>query len=182
VSARFDAILLLGVALGENDQPTDELRARVREAAKVYKTFAPESVKLIPCGGITPGHTRSEADVMTELLLDEGVPQADIVRENESQTTIENFRNAARILGKQRARVLVVTSDYHVRRSVLTARRAGLCAKGHAAVLVHDEAWKQKKAKELGYTVDMLMGWQDEGKTRPAWTYRLFDAVFGNKK
>ena len=26
---------------------------------------------------------------------------------------------------------------------------------------------------------DLLMGWQDEGKGRPAWTYRLFARVFG---
>ena len=181
MSARYDAILLLGVALGENDQPTDELRARVAEAANVYRSFLPQAIKIIPCGGITPGHARSEADVMTELLLENGVPQQAIVRENESQTTIENFRNAARILGGGKKRVLVVTSDYHVRRSVMTAWRAGLRAKGHAALLLHDEAWKQKKAKELGYTLDMLMGWQDEGKTRPQWTYRLFDWVFGKK-
>lgn len=181
MSVRYDAILLLGVALGENDQPTQELRARVREAAKAYRAFAPDRVRIIPCGGVTPGHTRSEADVMAALLLEEGVSQEDILLENESQTTIENFRNAARILGKEKARVLVVTSDYHIRRSVMTARRAGLRAKGRAAALEHDEAWKKKKAKELGYTVDLLMGWQDEGKTRPQWTYRLFDLIFGKK-
>lgn len=181
MSARFDAILLLGVALGENDQPTDELRARVREAAAAYRDALPERIRLIPCGGVTPGHARSEADVMAELLLAEGVPESDIVKENESQTTIENFRNAARILGKKRARVLVVTSDYHVKRSVMTARRAGLKATGRAALLPHDEAWKNKRAKELGYTIDMLLGWQDEGRTRPQWTYRLFERVFGKK-
>ena len=26
-----------------------------------------------------------------------------------------------------------------------------------------------------------LMGWQDAGRTRPAWTYRLFDLMFGRK-
>ena len=178
---RIDAILLLGVALGENDQPTDELRARVREAAAAYRDALPERIRIIPCGGITPGHERSEADVMTELLAEEGVPEGDVVKENQSKTTIENFINAARILGKKKARVLVVTSDYHVKRSVMTARRAGLKATGRAAALPHDEDWKNKRAKELGYTLDLLLGWQDEGKTRPQWTYRLFDLVFGKK-
>ena len=181
MSARVDAILLLGVALGENDQPTEELRIRVREAAAAYREYLPERIRIIPCGGVTPGHARSEADVMTELLLEMGIPGEDILRENQSQTTMENFTNAARLLGKPGARVLVVTSDYHVRRSVMTARRAGLRAKGRAAALGHDEAWEQSKAKEIGYTVDLLMGWQDAGKTRPQWTYRLFDLVFGKK-
>ena len=77
--------------------------------------------------------------------------------------------------------MLVVTSDYHVRRSVLTAMRAGFKAKGYAAALEHDSEWQEKKSKELAYTVDMLLGWQDEGKSRPQWTYTLFDFVFGKK-
>lgn len=177
---RFDAILLLGLELGENDEPAQELCIRVKAAVDAYRALP--GVKIIACGGITEGHRRSEAEVMAQLLMQAGVPQEDILLENESQTTIENFINAARMLGDAKGkRVLVVTSDYHVRRSVLTARRAGLSARGFAAVLEHDETWKNKKARELGYTVDMLMGWQDAGKTRPQWTYRLFDLVFGRK-
>jgi uncharacterized SAM-binding protein YcdF (DUF218 family) len=90
--------------------------------------------------------------------------------------------NAAKIVGEgRRGRFLIVTSDYHVRRSVMTARRAGLRADGYPAPIVHDEAWKLKKDKEFGYTVDLLMGWQDPGKSRPQWAYRLFDLVFGKK-
>ena len=117
---------------------------------------------------------------MAELLAAQGVARRDIALENESQTTMENLVNAAGMLGARR-RVLVVTSDYHVHRAVLTARRAGLRAKGCPAPLVHDEGWRLLRAKELSYTVDLLMGWQDEGRTRPAWVYRLFDAVFGGR-
>ena len=119
---------------------------------------------------------------MKRLLLDEGVPEKAIVLENQSQVTIENLRFAAEKLGGARGkRVLVVTSDYHVRRAVLTAMRTGFRARGYAAELVHDAAWKEKKSKELAYTADMLLGWQDAGKSRPEWTYALFDLVFGKK-
>ena len=47
---------------------------------------------------------------------------------------------------------------------------------------VIDESWQEKKSKELAYTVDMLLGWQDEGKSRPQWTYKPFDFVFGKKE
>lgn len=176
---RFDAILLLGLALGENDEPLPELCARVRAAAEAYR--AHPGIRIIACGGITAGHAVSEADVMQKLLREENVPQEDIILENASRTTIENFINAAKILGGGKKRVLIVTSDYHIRRSVLTARRAGLRASGWPAVLEHDEAWQLKKDKEFGYTVDLLMGWQDAGKSRPQWAYRLFDVVFGRK-
>ena len=176
---RYDAILLLGLALGENDQPEEELCIRVRTAAKAYREYG---VKLVACGGITAGHAISEAEVMASLLQAEGVPAEDIVLENESKTTIENFINAAKIVGENRkGRFLIVTSDYHVRRSVLTARRAGLRADGYPAPIEHDETWQLRKSKEFGYTVDLLMGWQDAGRSRPQWAYRLFDLVFSKK-
>lgn len=179
----YDAILLLGISLTEDSQPRPELIARVDEAAKaVGEGLLGETGVLIPCGGVLPGRTRSEAEVMAALLEERGVPRSRMRLEDKSQITIENMRFAARLLGDTRKkRVLVITSDYHLRRSILTAWRAGLKAKGRAAVLAHDEDWKEKKGKELAYTVDLLFGWQDEGKTRPKWTYTLFDRVFGKK-
>ena len=180
----FDAILLLGVALDENSQPKPELISRVDEAAKAFhEGVLGDSGLLIPCGGVLPGRVRSEAEVMAALLEARGVSRARMRLEDRSQITIENMRFAARLLDNpKKARVLVITSDYHLTRSVLTAWRAGLRAKGRAAVLVHDEEWKEKKGREFAYTVDMLFGWQDEGKTRPQWTYKLFDCFFGKNK
>ncbi len=179
----FDAIVLLGVALDENSRPTAEMIARVDEAAKAFhEGLLGENGVLIPCGGVLPGRTRSEADVMAALLESRGVPRERMRLEDKSQITIENMRFAARLLGDvKKKRVLVITSDYHVRRSILTARRAGIRAKGRAAVLEHDEEWKLKKSKELAYTVDMLAGWQDGIKARPKWVVKLFDIVFGGK-
>lgn len=180
MSARLDAILLLGVALLPDDSASDELRARVCAAARAYRERGP--LRVVACGGITAGHRVPEADVMAGLLEGEGVAARDILRENASRTTMENFTCAARLLGDARGkRVLVVTSDYHMRRALLTARRVGFRAKGMPAELSHDEAWQRLRAKELGYTVDLLMGWQDAGKARPQWAYRLFRAVFGGK-
>lgn len=178
---KFDAILLLGVGLGENDRPTEEMHARVRAAAQAFREGYAD--RIVACGGVTPGHMVSEADVMAALLDKEGVPGSAVLREDRSQITIENMKFAAGMLGGAKGkRVLVVTSDYHVRRSVLTAMRAGFRARGYAAALPHDAAWQEKKSKELAYTADMLLGWQDGGKTRPQWTYTLFDFVFGKKK
>ena len=178
---KCDTILLLGYGLDENDQATPELVLRVKAAAKAYREGY--SNVLIACGGTTEGHHISEAEVMQALLLEERIPQSAILLENKSQVTIENMLFAARVMGGAKGkRVLVVTSDYHVRRSVLTAMRAGFRAKGYAAELEHDEAWVRKKNQEFAYTVDMLMGWQDEGKSRPQWTYRLFDFVFGKNE
>jgi len=175
---RFDAIVLLGVELDENDQPTEELIARTDAAANAYEKGL--AANIVVCGGRLPGHAVSEADVMERLLAERNIPADAVIKENKSQDTMENMRFAARLLGDKK-HVLVVTSDYHVRRAVMTARRTGFKAKGYAAVFVHDVSWKEKKRKELAYTLDLIMGWQDEGKSRPEWTYTLFDAVFGGK-
>ena len=179
----YDAILLLGVALDENSQPKPELITRVDEAAKAYHEGAlGETGILIPCGGVLTGRVRSEAEVMAALLEERGVPRSRMRLEDRSQITIENMRFAAALLGDtKKKRVLVITSDYHLRRSVLTAWRAGLRAKGRAAMLAHDEEWKIKKGKELAYTVDMLVGWQDGIKSRPKWVVKLFELVFGKQ-
>ena len=180
MSKAFDAIVLLGVELDAQDRPTQELHARVQAAAQAYARGAADVI--VASGGRLPGHAVSEAAVMARLLEAAGVPGKAVVLEDQSQDTMENMRFSAQKLGGARGkRVLVVTSDYHLRRAVLTARRAGLRAKGCAAALEHDDSWRKKRNQELAYTVDLLMGWQDEGKSRPQWTYALFDAVFGKK-
>ena len=59
---RFDAILLLGLELGKDDRPEEELCSRVHAAAAAYRAHA--GVRIIACGGVTPGHRLSEAEVM----------------------------------------------------------------------------------------------------------------------
>ena len=182
---RFDAVLVLGLQLGPDDAPTPELNARADAAAQAYARLTREygsELPLVACGGIMPGHSAAEADVLAGLLIDRGVPEGRIVRERQSTTTMENMRFAARLLGGAKGkRVLVATSDYHVRRAVWTARRVGFKAKGAAAPLLHDAAWKTLRLKELCFTLDLLMGWQDEGKCRPQAMDRLFERVFGKR-
>ena len=185
MSARFDAVLVLGVGLGPDDAPTGEMIARADAAARAHERLAREcgqALPLVACGGVTMGHKAAEADVLAELLERRGVPRACIVREDRSKNTMENMRFAARLLGGAKGRrVLVVTSDYHVRRAVMTARRVGFRAKGAKAALVHDEAWRALRLKELCFTLDLLMGWQDEGRSRPPFVERLFNVVFKAK-
>lgn len=176
----FDVILLLGVELDAQDRPTKEMALRVSKAAQAWKEGAAQ--KIVCCGGVCEGHGAAEADVMSAMLREQGVPSGAILREDKSTDTMENFRFAARLLGGAKGkRVLVVTSDYHMLRSLWTARRVGFSAKGAAAELEHDRLWKRLRMQECCYLVDLLMGWQDEGKSRPQAAIRLFDLVFHRK-
>ncbi|MDO5377231.1 MAG: YdcF family protein [Clostridia bacterium] len=178
MSGRYDAVVLLGVELDERDQPTQEMRLRAQAAAQALSCNP--GVPAVVCGGVLPGHAIAEADALAELLMDSGVAPARILLEHQSRDTMENLRFAARLLGGARGRrVLVVTSDYHMRRARMTARRIGLRADGFAARMPHDAAWRVLWLKEWAYCFDLMMGWQDEGRARPEWTYRLFAKVFG---
>lgn len=180
MNRKYDAIVLLGVELAAGDEPTEEMHARVRAAAAAFEDGKAE--RIVVCGGVLPGHGRAEADVMAALLERHSVPERCILREDRSQDTMENLRFAARLPGVAKGqRVLVVTSDYHRLRAVLSARRVGFRARGIGARLPRDAGWRVLRLKEWAYTFDLLMGWQDEGKGRPAWTYRLFDRVFGKQ-
>lgn len=179
--APFDAMAVLGVELDADDMPTQEFCRRVMTAVHAYNKgmLKPEG-RIVVCGGTLEGHAVAEADVMARLLERQGVPAACILREDQSQDTMENLRFAYALLGSQRRmRLLVVTSDYHLRRALMTARRVGFDAKGLGAALAHDRAWRILRCKELLYTLDLVAGWQDEGKSRPAWTYSLLEKLFG---
>lgn len=181
MSRRYDAILLLGVQLDERDRPTPELRLRAQAAAGALAR-SPET-PVVVCGGVLPGHEKAEAEVLAELLMEGGVAPARILLEHRSRNTMENMRFAARLLGGAKGkRVLVVTSDYHVLRACMTARRVGFRASGCAARLPRDGAWRTLWLKEWAYRFDLIMGWQDEGRARPAWADRLFARVFGGRK
>ena len=116
----YDAALVLGVELDADDAPTEELARRVMAAARAYRGGVCAS--LVLCGGCLPGHRRSEAEVMARMLAALGVPKRVLIWEDQSRDTMENCRNAAALLGGT-GRVLVVTSDYHLRRAVMRASR-----------------------------------------------------------
>ena len=66
---------------------------------------------------------------MARMLAALGVPKRSLILEDQSRDTMENCRNAAALLGGT-GRVLVVTSDYHLRRAVMTARARGFARTG----------------------------------------------------
>lgn len=176
----MDAILVLGVELDAKDRPTDELAARIGAGLDAMERWPAAPVVL--CGGVLPGHARAEADVMRGMMLARGADPARLLCERQSQNTMENLRFAKALLGgSKRPHVLVVTSDYHRLRAVLTAGRNGMRARGFAVRLPRDAAWRTLRLKEWAYTLDLLMGWQDEGHSRPAFTQRAFDIVFSGR-
>ena len=101
---------------------------RVPVAVDAYK--AGRARKLVLCGGKLreyPDGKYSEAEHMYKTALELGVRKEDILLENSSLHTVENLRFALTELqqafGLERLhRMLLVTTAYHMRRSLAIAR------------------------------------------------------------
>ena len=116
-----DCILVLG--------SSKAAKYRVPVAVDVYR--AGRAGKVMLCGGAVrefPDGTCSEAEQMRKAALELGVAEKDIILENASQNTVENMRFAlvelqrAFLLDQVRS-VLLVTTAYHMRRSLAIARQ-----------------------------------------------------------
>ena len=101
---------------------------RVPVAAEAF--FAGRSEKILLCGGKTrdfSGKSMTEAENMCEKALELGIPKTSIMIEKNSQNTIENI--LCSLLELQRSMwlnkvksVLLVTTTYHMRRSLYIAK------------------------------------------------------------
>lgn len=111
---------------------------RTRRAVALYETGA---VKRIAFSGA--GHGGDSAQRLAREARRLGVPDRDIVIENQARSTAENFRNSCALaaLGKA-SRVAIVTDRFHAYRAWLTAKRqcAGrrFCSAPVALELTHD--------------------------------------------
>lgn len=167
----YDAILLLGLKLNADGSPKEELTLRVRKAAQCYQQGL--SPLIIPCGGQTPGTPVTEAAVMQDMLLSLGIPLSAIRKEDTSQITVENMRNARRVLGKDHPHVLIVTSHYHALRARIICRKSsGMRASTRSAHIPYKLAPQSIRLEPLRL-IDYLLGFQDTNRQRPKWYLKL---------
>jgi uncharacterized SAM-binding protein YcdF (DUF218 family) len=103
--------------------------SRVLEAARVYRLVNPDLV--ISSGGrVRPGDLKvPTAIAMRDALVQLGIPASRIVVETASRNTHEEASQDAHVLAPLGInRVVIVTSEIHMRRSLGTFRAEGLTA------------------------------------------------------
>jgi uncharacterized SAM-binding protein YcdF (DUF218 family) len=131
-------VVILGCGLSDG-KVTPLLAGRVDRAARFY--FAQKQrgtpPKLVCSGGQGADEPRPEAEAMAEYALALGIPPRDILTETKSASTRENMLFSKEIMdgdakGKP-YRCLYATSNYHLLRAGIYARRAGLAADGIGA-------------------------------------------------
>ncbi len=129
-----DFVVVLGARLRPDGQVPPLLASRLDRGRQVYETLAARgktSPALIVSGGKGSDELVSEAEAMAGYLIKRGVPAGQVTLEDRSRTTEENIRFAKAIIDRSRpgARCVIVTSNYHVFRAAIIARRAGV--RGH---------------------------------------------------
>ncbi len=159
------AILLPGIRLNDDGSAPEEMALRVDRAFKAWKNGA--APLIIACGGDAAGAGESEAHRMKSMLTALGVPEDCVLAEDTSLVTAENFQNAARLIGKG-APCALVTSDYHMPRAKLLAKRSGFRVLKTFKARTPAGIYKAKRRLlEFLGVLDALCGWQDEGRRRP---------------
>jgi len=120
------AIIVLGAAQYDG-RPSPVLQGRLDHAVGLYdQGVAPI---LLVTGGKLPGDRYTEAAASYRYLRERGVPDEDIVREEQGSNTWSQLAAATRILRSRRLfDVVLVSDDYHAYRLDRIADELGLRA------------------------------------------------------
>lgn len=133
-----DFLIVLGCGLRPDGSPTPLLRGRLDRAlafAEKQRQLTGKPITFITSGGQGPDEVQSESAAMKQYLLSRGVPESRIIEENQSRDTQENMRfskEKIRAAGPE-GKVAFSTTNYHVFRSGLYARRVKMRAAGMGA-------------------------------------------------
>lgn len=130
LASRAEYVIVLGAGLGRRGQVTPLLASRLDRGREVWEAIASRGGQpvLIVSGGKGPDEPVPEAEAMATYLITRGFPADRLVREDRSRTTEENLAFSKAIMDAARpgSRCVVVTSNYHVFRTAIITRKAGL--------------------------------------------------------
>lgn len=127
-----EAIVVLGGATQPQIFPRpwvdlNEGGDRILHGIQLYK--AKKAPLLILSGGLVNWreNSRSEAEAMRQIAVALGVPESDILKDSTSLNTHQNAVNVKAILDQMNIhRILLVTSAFHMPRSIAIFRRLGI--------------------------------------------------------
>ena len=118
-------VVLLGCKV-RGTSPSLMLKRRL-DAACDYLQANPNA-PVIVCGGRGADEEISEADCMADYLIQNGIAESRIYREDKSTSTRENLNNAREILERELLdyHVTIITDGFHQFRAAMIAKDVGL--------------------------------------------------------
>ena len=133
-----DFIIVLGCSIDKRGGLLPLLKGRTNRAIKFAWQQEIESgkqAKYIPSGGQGKNEIMSEGSAMEMYLISHGAEEYEVIAEKKSANTWENMVFSKKIADElvPGNKVVFVTTNYHVLRSWMLAKRAGLDAEGLAS-------------------------------------------------
>ena len=119
----MDYIIILGAQV-KGARVSNTLKKRL-DTAVAYLQENPETVAIVS-GGQGAGEDISEAEAMKRYLLQYGIEDKRIIKEDKSTNTNDNIRFSKELMRAADAPVAIVTNGFHVFRAVGIAKKQGL--------------------------------------------------------
>lgn len=158
-------IMVLGAAVNFNGEPSPVLKDRLDIGIKLYNAgYAPKILLTGDNGQVE----YNEVEGMKAYILNQGVPEGDIVLDHAGFSTYESIHRARSIFEVDR--MIVVTQKFHVYRALYGAERMGIYALG---VVPRNEVFgysKNKGREMLARDKDFIM-----------WMYKPEPTFLGEK-
>ena len=137
----MDYIIILGCAIRKDGSPTPILRGRIDRALAFEKEQFEKwnkHAKFVPSGGQGGNEVISEAESMKRYLMEQGIPEEHILKEDKSVNTYQNMAFSKKVIESDvddlsKAGIAFSTTNYHVFRGYTLAKRLGMKVKGLSA-------------------------------------------------
>ena len=129
-----DYLMVLGAGL-RGTKISTSLLYRLETALDFHELYP--DVKIIVSGGQGEGEKISEASAMRNFLVDNGVDSSQIIMEDKSTDTYENFLYTKKILDEESEvkdpTVTVISNNFHMFRAKFLANEVGINTLGYPA-------------------------------------------------
>ena len=137
----LDYIIILGCAIRRDGTPTPLLKGRIMRAFDFEKAQYEKTgkhAKFVPSGGQGSDEVISEAESMKRYLMEQGIPEEHILKEDKSVNTYQNMAFSKKVIESDvddlsKAGIAFSTTNYHVFRGYTLAKRLGMKVKGLSA-------------------------------------------------
>ena len=136
-----DYIIILGCAIRKDGSPTPILRGRIDRALQFEREQYEKSgkhAKFVPSGGQGGDEVVSEAESMKRYLIEQGVPENQILKEDKSVNTCQDMEFSKKVIENDaddmgNAKIAFSTTNYHVFRGYILAKKIGMKVRGLSA-------------------------------------------------
>lgn len=180
---QYDAAIILTGITNQDKSPKDRVYIRrgadrVQHPLQLYKKgYVQKFIISGGSGSLSPKES-TEAALLRHLLLNAGVPDTDIVTEEQSRNTHENAVYTKAVLQQhpEFQKLLLVTSAFHMRRAAACFQKQGIAADMFSTDFyttdrsitfeqlvipqeVHLYHWQKLFHEMLGFMVYKLMGY-----------------------